>query len=131
MRACAQTSRDEHLLLAVLALLLLDLGFLLPWQLVDPVTCTSWQLTSIPIVEVSATAIPNIINICTTTVPHSTFACHVILSALKERRLPSRRISSGYRVPLRTPDPDDFQKYNWNFLIRRHICDKIFMNIIC
>jgi len=53
VRVCVQTSRDEHLLLAVLALLLLDLVFLLPWQLVDPVTCTAWRITLIPTGAVS------------------------------------------------------------------------------
>jgi len=55
---CAQTSRDEHLLLAVFALLLLDLVFLLPWQLADPVTCTTWRITSLPTDAVSACSRP-------------------------------------------------------------------------
>ncbi len=31
--------RDEHLLLAILVLLALDVAILLPWTLVDPIVC--------------------------------------------------------------------------------------------
>jgi hypothetical protein len=50
-----KSSRDEHLLLAVAALLLLDLGVLLPWQLVDPVRCTTWLQSTSQLVEPSTT----------------------------------------------------------------------------
>ena len=66
-RVFVQTSRDEHLLLAVLALLLLDLVFLLPWQLVDPVTCTTWRINSVPSDAVSTIPIITIVssaNLC-------------------------------------------------------------------
>ena len=44
--AHAQLSRDEHLLLAVVAVMALDLAVLLPWQLVDPITCRTWTTAS-------------------------------------------------------------------------------------
>ena len=37
-------TRDEHLLLGVLIMLLLDLAILLPWILVDPITCQRKQV---------------------------------------------------------------------------------------
>lgn len=43
-----QTFRDEHLLLVIGSLLLLDLVILLPWQLVDPVTCVPWITEQTP-----------------------------------------------------------------------------------
>src|SRR5688572_22860686 len=40
-----QSTRDEHLLLGVAALMLLDLAIVLPWQLIDPITChiSTWK----------------------------------------------------------------------------------------
>lgn len=40
-----QSTRDEHLLLGVAALMLIDLAILLPWQFVDPITChiSTWK----------------------------------------------------------------------------------------
>lgn len=40
-------TRDEHLLIGILVMLLIDLGILLPWYLVDPIQCTNRTITTV------------------------------------------------------------------------------------
>ena len=42
-----QLTRDEHLLLGVLIMIVLDLAIMLPWTLVDPITCQRKNLTTV------------------------------------------------------------------------------------